>query len=375
VVGDLDSRSIGLTFLWAWTQWFGGLGIIVLFLAIVIEPGTATRQLGMSQDLRRDLIGGMRAHARLAIGICLGLTALAVGTLWACGSSFQNAVLLALTSVSTGGFTPATDSLADVGTAVVVSVFGFCVLGALPFHVYYRSITLDWRIACRDLQVRGLLAALLVSVSLVMLLNHWNPDEGLSGRLAKAAALGVSAQTGAGFFINSPSELSDSGKLSLIAPMLLGGGLGSTTGGIKILRLLLIVRLFQLMLIRFSVPASARISARLAGRPRDTAELQGSIAIVLALLMTTGFSTLAVVSHGYDPVGALFDVVSAVGTVGLSTGIVSAELPALLKAVLCLDMLLGRLETVAIVALLFSWTWIGRRRASSLEWYFPEQVP
>ena len=64
---------------------------------------------------------------------------------------------------------------------------------------------------------------------------------------------------------------------------------------------------------------------------------------------------------GYAPLDALFEVVSALGTVGLSAGIVGPELPAALKGVLCIDMLLGRLEIIAILVLLSPGTWFGRR--------------
>ncbi|MFW5735239.1 MAG: potassium transporter TrkG [Oceanidesulfovibrio sp.] len=69
-------------------------------------------------------------------------------------------------------------------------------------------------------------------------------------------------------------------------------------------------------------------------------------------------------AHGYPALDSLFDVVSAVGTVGLSTGVVSHELPAVLKLVLCLDKLMGRVEIFAILVLLNPASWIGRRAHS-----------
>jgi trk system potassium uptake protein TrkH len=66
--------------------------------------------------------------------------------------------------------------------------------------------------------------------------------------------------------------------------------------------------------------------------------------------------------YGYAPMNALFEVVSATATVGLSTGITTADMPLLLKFVLCMDMLLGRLEIIALLVVLYLPNWIGERK-------------
>ncbi len=363
VLEQLEQRSPGLLFLRAWSQWLGGLGIVILFLGIILEPSLATRQLGLSADLRQDPLGGIRTHAKQAILTYALLTAAAVLSLWLSGLSFWQAILYGLTSVSTAGFTPTDNSLGAINPLATAMVFLFCILGAIPFHVYYRSVQLNWRIFFRDLQVRALLITLIISVVLVLSLNQWPAELSFTDRLSQAASLGVSAQTTSGFSNDiTPEALSDTGKLALVAPMLVGGGLGSTAGGIKLLRLLLVLRVLELVLIRLSVPPHARIEARLGGQSLTSGELQSGIVILLGTLIVTSVSTLIFIASGFDPISSLFDVTSAMGTVGLSAGMVGPELPTPLKILLCGNMLLGRLETIAIIALLFPWTWIGRRR-------------
>ena len=75
-------------------------------------------------------------------------------------------------------------------------------------------------------------------------------------------------------------------------------------------------------------------------------------------------SWLVFVAYGFPPLQSLFEVVSALATVGLSSGITNAELPAELKLVLCTNMLLGRVEIIAVLVLLAPRNWIGRRRGS-----------
>ena len=86
--------------------------------------------------------------------------------------------------------------------------------------------------------------------------------------------------------------------------------------------------------------------------------------MLLAYGGVIGVSWPAFVAFGHDPLDALFDVVAAVGTVGLSTGTVGPGLEPVLKGILCVDMLMGRVELFAFLILVFPGTWIGRRRAS-----------
>ncbi len=106
------------------------------------------------------------------------------------------------------------------------------------------------------------------------------------------------------------------------------------------------------------------LSSQFAGRRWESDEREGALCVAALFLATVIFSWLPFVVAGFDPLDSLFEVVSATGTVGLSTGISSSELPSVLKAVLCIDMLLGRLEFFALLVLVYPRTWFGRRMQS-----------
>jgi len=160
----------------------------------------------------------------------------------------------------------------------------------------------------------------------------------------------------------SPASLDPASQLVLIASMLTGGALGSTAGGIKILRLLVLIRLVQLLFARTMMPAAAVRELRVGGMQIDRDELEAIVAVLACYAAALGASWLVFVGFGHDPLASLFEVASALGTVGLSAGLVSTHLDPALKGVLCADMLLGRVEAVALVVLLMPGTWIGRRR-------------
>jgi trk system potassium uptake protein TrkH len=96
------------------------------------------------------------------------------------------------------------------------------------------------------------------------------------------------------------------------------------------------------------------------GRPLPF-EIKDALLLILLFVAVVVVSWLPFVAAGYDPLDALFEVVAARGTVGLSTGITDAALPSYLKGILCADMLMGRLELIAWFMLLYPGTWFGRR--------------
>lgn len=97
------------------------------------------------------------------------------------------------------------------------------------------------------------------------------------------------------------------------------------------------------------------------GRRLQHGEVDGSLLLIVLFIIVVLLSWLVFVAMGYAPLDSLFEVVSATGTVGLSVGLSSSTLPPLLKGVLCADMLLGRLEIIAWLVMLFPGTWFGRR--------------
>ena len=212
----------------------------------------------------------------------------------------------------------------------------------------------------RDRQVQGLLIAGFVAA---LLMTLFLTRDGFSWiqALRHGALNAFSAQSTAGFATLDISQLNAGAKLTLIFSMLLGGGVGSTAGGIKILRLFILGQLLYIFLQRPGMPRQAVVEASLGRRRLETDEIQNALSIVFVFLAFIGISWLIFVGMGHNPLDSLFEVVSAIGTVGLSTGITAPGLHPVLKGVLCADMLLGRLEIIAWLMLFYPRTWIGRR--------------
>ncbi|MGD2100590.1 MAG: potassium transporter TrkG, partial [Desulfobacterales bacterium] len=109
------------------------------------------------------------------------------------------------------------------------------------------------------------------------------------------------------------------------------------------------------------MPQNAVAETRLSGRRLEADEVQNALCLVLVYIALIMISWLPFVVMGHPPLDSLFEVVSAIGTAGLSAGITDAALNPFLKVILCIDMLLGRLEILAWLVLVFPGTWFGKR--------------
>jgi trk system potassium uptake protein TrkH len=361
MLATVHQREHSFLFVRAWMQWYGGLGIAVLAVAVMGQHGLAARQLVETSGTDIQ-VSSTRTHARGILVVYVLLTLVGVVVIWAAGLSPFDAVAQALSAVSTGGFSSFDNSLGGALPALApFAVVFVSFLGAISFPLYFVA----WRRGIgelfHDLEVRALAVACLVGT---LLLAVWFWYAGLSAMeaLRQGSLLAVSAQSTAGFSALPIASLDALPKGLLILSMAVGGSMGSTAGGIKLLRALVLLRLLQILLRRTAAPEHAVVDTRLGGRHILEQDMIHALLIIALFCLVVLISWLAFLAYGYPPLDALFDVVSAAGTVGLSTGVTSSNLPAFLKLVLCLDMLAGRLEIVALLVTLYPLTWIGRKR-------------
>lgn len=362
VAASVEDKPETFLFARAWMQWYGGLGIVVLALAVLIQPGQAANRLGDFGDYEDDLIGTARSHVKLVILVYIVLTTSGFLVVTALGTGWWEALLYVFAAVSTGGFAPHDNSLMALGgTAPQAAVIVFSMAGGVSFVYYRRIFRKNWRVLFQDCQVRTYLFVCLISVLMLAFFLWLESGYDFFSALIQGGLNAISAQSSTGF---SSIDISDTGpgaRLVLIFSMLTGGCLGSTAGGIKILRLLILMRLFHLLILKTGATGHSVTHVSLAGRILKNDELVNALSIILLYITVAFVSVLPFAAMGYDPMDALFEVVSAIGTAGLSIGITSPDLHPFLKSILCADMLMGRLEIIAWLVMLSPKTWIGQR--------------
>jgi trk system potassium uptake protein TrkH len=365
-IRDVEAQRPAVLFTAAWLQWTGGLGIMVLGFALLFGQGVNAMRLSGVLSEQSGMIGGTRAHGRIVLVTYLCLTLAGILVLRFTGLDWFDAATLGLAAISTGGYSTYNASIAGLSAGSQCIIVAMSVAGAFSMLLYYRAWRREWHKLFRDPELHALvLFAAVVAAALTLSLWH----RGMSADVALQHGLitALSAQSTTGFSTLQPATLDTTSRLLLIFSMLAGGGVDSTAGGFKLFRLLILLCLIRRLIVRSRVLEHAVTPTRFLGRDWSDEALQSALLVVLLHLMVIALSWLAFLPYGYDPLNALFEAVSATGTVGLSTGITSPAMPLPLQAVLIADMLLGRLEIVAVLVFLAPRTWFGQRRGIELQ--------
>jgi len=365
-VANVEQQPRAFLFARAWSQWYGGLGIVVLSVALLLGNHVAARRLVDPEGAGENLVATMRLHARRVLTVYVLLTLAGFVALLLSGEGWFDAVAHALSAVSTGGFSTYDASIAGLPSGAARSaVLAVAFLCAVSLPLYYEAWVGGWRRLAEDPELRALVVAVvLVTLALWWCLPAHGPTAAPGERLAQAAWFAVSAQTTTGFATLPSADLGPSAKLVLLFAMAIGGSIGSTAGGVKLLRLILFLKLLQLLIRRSALPPHAVAELRFGGRVVSQDELSRALMLVLLFIAVAGLSWLPFLALGHAPLDALFEVVSALGTVGLSSGVTGTALDPALKGVLIADMLLGRVEFVALLVLFYPRSWIGKRATS-----------
>lgn len=364
-IDSVERLTPGLLFTRSWIQWFGGLAFIVLAVSLVLGPGVAALRLSAHADRDALQLSGTLQRARQILIVYLALTAVGIAALLACGVDPFAALVYGLSAVATGGYAPDDRGLGGLpGIPAQAAVLLICLAGAVSFDLYVQLRRRRLRALTRDRAVVTLLTVTAVTTLAVFAIEGLSRGGRPSAELLwSALQLAVMAHTTAGFHTDPLTEFAPASQLLAAFAMLMGGDIGSTAGGIKILRVLIALRVLQLVLARTSIPRHGVLIPRLAGHRLHAEEIITAFSLVALYGLLVVLSWAAFVLAGYDPFAALIEVMAAVSNGGIGAGVTGPDLPAGLKAVLIFDMLAGRLEVLAILVLLYPPTWFGRRRS------------
>ena len=352
-----------LIFFRSYTQWLGGLGIIIISLALLFRPGGAPVKLYSSEFGEENIIGSVVKTARIVLKIYALLTICGLISFWAAGMSCFDAVVHIMSGISTGGFSAYSDSIGYYKSPVIsMTVCLFMFLGAVSFPLYYKVAKRGVSHFFRDIQVRVLFILTALAACLFFL------GFGLYFRnLVPALFQSVTSITQTGFNTVDMAGLSDKSKYITILLMIVGGSTCSTTGGIKILRFIVLLSALRWLVWKRALPEEAKISLKVERVEISPNTLSVVMGFVTAYMLILFFSTLALMYlENFNFVDSLFEVASAEGTVGLSVGITRPDMNVLSKALFILNMWLGRLEIIPVLILLSPKTWMKKMRRKSL---------
>ena len=340
-------------------QWVGGVGVIVLMVSILARPGTAAFLLYKAEAREEKIRPSVVSTVRIIWWIYLLLTSIGIALFYFAGMSPWEAINHAMTGIGTGGFSITDTSMAFYNNPMIeVAIIPIMILGAIPFLVHYKLLKGNIRAFLRDMQCRALFVILFILFVLLFLENYFVSYGTLLDALRYSSFQIVSGLTCTGFQTADVHLRSGRALTMVWIAMLIGGGAGSTAGGIKLIRAVIVWKGVRWSLIKMFLPKSAIKPFRFGERLLNEEEINsiGSeanlIIILWILLLLVGVGVLSYVgTPGYTLDEVIFEVVSAQSNVGLSTGITNAGLSSVGKVALIFNMWIGRLEIIPVLML------------------------
>lgn len=348
---SLDNLPESLLIWRAMTQWIGGIGIVIFFL-LILTHFYSTKNAGInkvdysihskvslmhSQGFEESFESGLKKTISKVILIYCFYTALGIAGLMLAGLPFLESMGLSFTAISTGGFTMNDSFFVNNAQLIILSIL--MILGAISFVSHNKIFQLKIKKFLSAYEKNVFLFVLLVAIGIGFLMIH---------DIKISAFEMISAFTTTGYSLSAIHLMPHLFIMIVMMGMIIGGSTGSTAGGIKVSRIYHIVRSIPWYIRKRSISKSAVIPLKIHGKIVDEDHLVGITIFVFTYLFFLFIGTVIFMLFGYSFLDSSFQIVSALGTVGLQTMDLATVNP-LLKIILMLAMLLGRLEIFPVL--------------------------
>jgi len=359
---------MGLLFWRSFAQWLGGMGIILLFVAILPRLGVAGRQLYRAEVPGPDkdaLTPRIKQTAQLLWAVYILMTAAEIVLLCLAGMPIFDSFCNTFASMATGGFSPQALSIAAYKNWILDAIMAlFMFLAGANFALHYRVLNSDRRALFKDPEFRFYSLIVLAATSIIVVFGGLDGD--ILHKIRLAGFQVVSIMTTSGFVTTDFDQWTAAGKYMLLLLMIIGACAGSTGGAIKVVRILLVLKSAYREL-RHVLHPKAVIPLRLGGLSVKDEVLRPSNIFVAMYIIIFFMASLLLAAISYDdPRMSIETILSAVatnlGNVGPGFGMVGpmfsfAEIHPAAKMLLFFCMWIGRLEVVTALVLLVPEFW------------------
>ncbi len=367
--GEIGDRTyLGLLFWRSFTQFLGGLGIILLFIAILPQLGVAGRQLyyvDSSRLTKETIAPRVKNTARIYWGIYLLMVGLETFMLSLAGMPVYDSLLTAFTTIATGGFSPqASGIVAYTSLPIEAIAMLFMLLGATSFNLHYHFLYRgSLSVYAKDSEFRFFLYILASAIVLILLAGGIEGD--VLHRLRIVSFQVVSTMTTTGFTNDfSYDKWPVSSGMVLLVLMLIGGCVGSTGGAIKVARILLILKYGKRELIEMIHPKAVKpIKMTKVTIQEDI--IRSILFFALLYLIVFFFASLAIAltesgNPEFDLISAVSAVATCMGGVGPGLGEVAFDFSHITpvgKVIGVICMYVGRMEILPVLVLFLPGFW------------------
>ncbi|MBO4552518.1 MAG: TrkH family potassium uptake protein [Candidatus Methanomethylophilaceae archaeon] len=368
IMDDIDSWPSGILLWRSVMQWIGGIAIIIIFMLLMPMIGFGGRELFGNETSGSGATNfsiKLRDAAKQFIIIYLMLTAILIVILLILGMNFYEGLCLALSTISTGGFMCKGDSVISYRSLVKIVVMIFMFLGGTNFYLHFKAVyrkNSGGYVRNEEFRFMFLINVLFIALAFFIVTagNEMFSDEGLH-EIIDVAFNVVSASTTTGFVASNYDNWAPTAVMVLFIAMIIGGSTGSTSGGLKVGRLLVALK-YAFNGLKEMLHPKAFYDLRLNRSSVDTSTISGSITICILFFFTIIVGTGVLMLVGIDFQSSITTIVANLTTFGPATGPYGAigsyqDVEWYTKLFLCVIMWLGRLEILTGLILLTPGFW------------------
>ena len=366
ILPDVESLSRGLLFWRSFSHWMGGMGVLVLLMVFVPKSDHNT---GSTMHLLRaespgpnvgKLVPSMKKTALALYGIYMALTVLDFIFLIAGGMPLFDSACTAFGTAGTGGFGIKNDSMASYSPYLQNVTTVFMLLFGINFSCYYLILTKRFISVLKDEELRAYLGIFIGATALIAF-NIYNMYSGISETLRHAAFQVSTIMTTTGFATTDFDKWPVFSKTLLLCLMFIGASAGSTAGGLKFQRLLLLIKNLKRHIRQTLYPNKVQI-VRMNGEKVNEKILEGTNLYLIGYTFIIVTSFLLISIDGFSITSNMSAVISCFNNIGPGLEAVGptcnfSGYSVFSKLVLIFDMLAGRLEILPLLGLLSIRTW------------------
>lgn len=367
ILSDIESLPMGILFWRSFTHWIGGMGVLVFVMAIIPLGGKSMNIMkaevpGPTAD---KIVPKTKQTAKILYLIYIGLTALEVVFLMLGKMSFYDSLVHAFSTAGTGGFSNKGASVGFYDSAYIDGVITvFMILFGVNFNLYYLALLKNFKSILKSEELRVYLSIIAVATIFITFdVLHIYKNIFTAFRYSSFQVASIITTTG--FMTADFNQWAGSSKVILFLLMIVGASAGSTGGGLKVSRIIIVWKYVKCEIKRVIHPRAV-VNVKIDNKIIDNSVIKNVTGYILIYLMLTLFSFLLISFNEFDFETGLTAVVTCINNVGPGLGEIVGPVgnfstfSDFSKIVLSLDMLLGRLEIFPIL-FLFSPRLLRRR--------------
>ncbi|MDE5754665.1 MAG: TrkH family potassium uptake protein, partial [Oscillospiraceae bacterium] len=358
ILNDIESVSNACLFWRSFSHWLGGMGVLVFILAVVPQNDTRTMHLVRAESpgpTAGKLTSKMSFSVRILYGIYIALTALETILLTCSKMTFFEALNHAFATAGTGGFGMTNNSIADYDSVYIdVVITVFMLLFSVNFTMYYLLLSKKFLQVFKNEELRLFLAivftaSIVIAVNIIPIYGNFFK----SFRYSSFQVLTVIST--AGFATADFTEWPFFSQMILLLLMFIGGCAGSTGGGLKVMRILIMFKT-ALREIKCVLNPRSVVTIKCDGKAIDKEVIRGVSFYFVVFMLLLAISALLLSIDGHDIPTTVTAVITCLNNVGPGLGEISPSgnfsgFSSWAKILLSLDMLLGRLEIYPMLVL------------------------